>query len=391
MIYLIYTFIALVVGVLSGLIDTIFSYGLAYVGNYRDTHLSIIYLLPLAGLLIIYLYRHHAKPASGGMSLVFDAHNSMGDKIPIRLIPYVTITTWITHLFGGSAGREGVAVQLGATIADNIYRYFKKYIDRDIVIATGIAAGFSGLFGTPMAATVFSMEVMRSGQMKYHAIYPALLSAYIAKYTSEYLGLAHFHFHILDIPELTPYNILLVIIASFAFAFAAYLFAKLLAIGKSFKYNPYIKIAIISIILSIIMIMTKGRYAGLGTNIISEAFNTPDTILFYDFIVKLLLTVITIAIGFQGGEVTPLFAIGASLGIILGNILGISPILLAGIGYATVFGGATNTYLTAVFIGAEVFGYDILPYLFIASTITFLFSGNISIYAKQIIEKERRR
>lgn len=387
--FLKYVSLAVLTGVLVGIIDAVFGRGLLAISDFRMEHyLFLIPFLPLAGLLITWLYYRFSETSLKGMTLVFETGQKKREDIPLVLIPLVMSGTWITHLFGGSAGREGVAVQIGATLSHALGHRFHLPKDSRIMLITGMAAGFGGLFQTPLAAVFFSMEVIVVGKMQYHALLPALIASYTAAFTSHMLGLEKFYVPLQDAVKISDGSIAVrLVLLGIIFGLTGRLFSFLLAqlkkfFGENLK-NPYVRIGVISIPLaSILLLLYNGRYSGLGTNLISAAFSDGN-IYAYDWILKLLLTVLTLAIGFQGGEVTPLFSIGASLGIVLGEILGLSPVHCAALGYAAVFAGATNTLFAPVLIGLEVFGSnDMIPF-FIVCMIAYLVNGNKSIYGAQ--------
>lgn len=414
---------ALIVGVLTGAIDALFGRVLIAIGDFRDANL--IYLLPFLGIIgvfIVWYYNKFGGKASKGMGLIFAVGHGEENDIPLILIPFVMIGTWLTHLFGGSAGREGVAVQIGGALshwigkrieilydsrtighdkADKINFYSKSNISH-IMLITGMAAGFAGLFQTPMAATVFALEVMTVGIIEYEAIIPAIIGSFTASYISHTLGLEKFSVAInleknISLESLSQIDIAELIIIGVAFGLAGRLFASLLKWLKQVLQsacnvknpvikmmgNPYARIFVIGVILSVVLfILYHGRYTGLGTNLINYSV-TGQEIYWYDWILKLLLTVITLSAGYQGGEVTPLFAIGATLGAWLATVFGLPIILIAAIGYAAVFGAATNTYFAPILIGVEVFGTEYIPLFFIVCSISYFFSGDISIYSQR--------
>lgn len=389
-----YICFSIFVGVGVGVIDSIFSIGLNFVSNLREKYfLYLIPFLSIVGVLIIYSYKKFGKNSIRGMGYVFDSAFKENIIIPKRLIPFAIVSTWLTHLFGGSAGREGVAVQIGATISNTLYTFIEKKLNvnlkefKQILVSTGISAGFAGLFGTPFAATIFSLEVLHMGTLNYSALFPTLLSAFVALAVSNLFGIKHFHFKVDNIPTFNISMLPAILIASLSFALTGFLFAFLLHKLKKNKrisdINPLLKIFLGGIFISVtISWIHFGRYSGLGTNLISSAFNN-QPIYSYDWILKILFTVITLVVGFQGGEVTPLFSIGASLGATLGLYLNLPIPFLASIGYCSVFGSATNTFLAPFLIGIEVFGYDMCGYLFISCAIAYLFSGQLSIYEGQ--------
>lgn len=379
---------AIVVGLSVGVLDTIFGKGLLYVSAIREAYpYFTIPFLGVAGLLIVFLYKRFGGDSQKGMGLVFDVGHDNRQAIPKRLIPLVILTTWLTHLFGGSAGREGVAVQIGATLATRFSRFQCFQQNSKELVLIGIAGGFGGLFQTPMAATFFALELLVIGKFSLHVLFPAFTAAFLASQTSHYLGLEKFS-HPMSIGlTLDIQTIGKLLLAGFCFAFVGKMFAISLWYLKakigSFVKNPYLKIALGGIGLSLVLLLLyQGRYSGLGTNLIEASF-TGQTIYNYDWLLKLLLTVMTITFGFQGGEVTPLFAIGASCGVIIAPFIGLPVLLLAALGYITVFAGATNTLLGPLLIMGEVFGFNNLPYAFIALTAASLFQLLPSIYQAQ--------
>ena len=388
-----YVLLAILTGVLVGIIDTVFGRGLLTISDFWTGHyLYLIPFLPFAGLLITWLYHHFSETSLKGMTLVFETGQKKREDIPLLLIPLVMSGTWITHLFGGSAGREGVAVQIGAALSHALGRRFHLPKDSRVMLITGMAAGFGGLFQTPLTAVFFSMEVIVAGKIQYEALLPALIASYTAAYTSHTLGLEKFYVPLKDTLEISDAGMAVrLIVLGIIFGLTGRLFSFLLAKSKKFFgekiKNPYFRIGVISIPLALILfLLYNGRYSGLGTNLISAAFSG-GMIYSYDWILKLLLTILTLAIGYQGGEVTPLFSIGASLGIVLGGILSISPVYCAALGYAAVFAGATNTLLAPVLIGLEVFGAnDMVPFL-IVCIFAYLVNGDKSIYGAQEVRK----
>lgn len=383
--------LAIGTGLLTGVITAGFGRILLWIGTIRTTHLLwFLPFLPLTGILMVWIYQKYGKESSQGMSLIFDAANGKADHIPLRLIPLLISSTWLTHLCGGSAGREGVAVQLGATIAHctgNWIPAFRQIPDAvRILTISGMAAGFSGLFHTPLAAVCFALEVLAVGKLEYRALLPSALSAVAAYLISTTLGLETFQ---VILPETTfsplSFPMLLLGIAA---GLTGGLFTCLLRLSKQqlakWLPNPLIRIGICGVALAFLLyICGNGRYTGLGTNLISLACSG-EPVYCFDFLCKLLLTVFTLSIGFQGGEVTPLFAIGACLGVVLASYLGIPTALAAALCYAAVFGSASNTLLAPICIGTEVFGFSHFPYFAVVCTIARLCNGNHSIYKQTV-------
>lgn len=380
--------ISIVIGVFIGAIDALFGIVLLEITKFRDAHVYyLIPFLPFAGMLIVYTYSKIGKNSMKGMSLIFAVGFEEENIIPKRLIPLVILSTWITHLFGGSAGREGVAVQIGGTVSHTIGRKIGLQDSSKIFLVAGMAAGFAGLFQTPVAAIFFAMEVLVAGSLEYGALFPSMVASFAASYTSHALGLEKFSVNLNSTMELSFPLIVKIILMGILFGVIGGVFAHVLTSCKShfnkLLQNPILRVFILGCLLSIfLLLLHHGRYAGLGTNIIKDCF-TGNKVYWYDWILKAAFTIITLAIGFQGGEVTPLFSIGASFGIILGGLLGMPLELTAALGYAAIFGSATNTILAPIFIGVEVFGYEYLPYFFVVCAIAYVFNGNKSIYSAQ--------
>ncbi len=388
-----YMLLAVVVGVLAGALDAVFGRGLLWITDFRTAHVrTLLPFLPLAGLLITWLYHHFDEESLKGMTLIFETGQRKRESIPLLLIPLVLFGTWITHLFGGSAGREGVAVQMGAALSHEIGRKLHVSSKDRVMLIVGMAAGFGGLFQTPLAAVFFALEVIVAGCVAYEALLPAMVASYMAAFTSHALGLEKFSVPLHETLALsTPGQIGQVILLGAAFGLTGLVFSGLLQKTKAWMAkvlpNPYRRIGLVSVALAAILFLgLGGRYCGLGTNLIQAAF-AGDKVYSFDWILKLLLTVLTLSIGFQGGEVTPLFSIGATLGVLLGSILGLPVELCAALGYAAVFGSATNTLLAPIFIGIEVFGAaNAVPFT-IVCVIAYALNRNRSIYTAQILHR----
>ena len=327
------------------------------------------------------------------MNLIFEVGHGEEEIIPLRLVPFIISGTWLTHLFGGSAGREGVAVQIGATFSHWVGKRLPIKNDSSIFLVTGMAAGFVGLFETPIAAILFAMEVLVAGSLEYQSLFPAFTASFTASAVSKALGLEKFSFAlsskvVFDLSIFWKLIVLGIIFGMVGGAFAWCLKLSKRKIGNRLKY-PMIRIAIIGVCLSVLFLLFyKGRYSGLGTNLIQNSFYGGE-IYSFDWLLKFILTILTLSAGFQGGEVTPLFSIGASLGVLLAGFFNLPIELVAALGYASVFGSATNTFFAPVFIGAEVFGYSYLPYFFVVCAISYIFNMDKSIYSLQKISTKQ--
>ena len=384
-----YVIAALFLGAVIGCIDALFGRVLIAITDFRGRYIQIlIWFLPIAGLFICWMYHHFNEISLKGMTLVLETAQGKRENIPLALVPLVMIGTWITHLFGGSAGREGVAVQIGATLSHWFARRFKFKNNGRVLLIAGMAAGFGGLFQTPLAAVFFAMEAVMAGAMIYEAFLTSLIASFTASAVSNALGLEKF-----EVPLKQSFNpsesktMFYMVILGVVFGLTGRMFSVLLKRAKAFMgekiANPYKRIGFVSIPLSVILfVLWNGRYCGLGTNLISQTF-TGGEIFIFDWIIKLLLTVITLSIGFQGGEVTPLFSIGASLGFCLGNLFGISSVLCGALGYAAVFGSATNTLIAPFLIGVEVFGTKNTLAFLIVCSIAYIVNGDRCIYGAQ--------
>ena len=384
---ILYAVLALVIGVIIGAVDALFGRGLIFITETRDAHpLYFLPFLALAGLLIVYVYQRFGKDSQKGMGLIFEAGNKGREDIPKRLVPLIIFSTWLSHLFGASVGREGVAVQIGATIGHTVGSKLSSKEAQKVLLITGMAAGFAGLFQTPIAATFFAIEILMVGKIEYMALFPALVGSYVASATSHALGLEKFSFAVNTDLTIDPLVLLKLLIVAICFGLVGRIFAQGLAFMKTYMAsklsNPYRRILLMGLILSLGLIFIHlDRYAGLGTNLISMSFNGQH-INAYDWLLKLLFTVLSISAGFQGGEVTPLFAIGASLGATLALLLGLPVGLVAAAGYVSVFSSATNSYFASIFIAAEVFGFGTVQYILPIVTIAYILNGNASIYAQ---------
>lgn len=380
---------ALLIGIVTGAIDAGFGIVLLKITDFREANpYWLIPFLPLAGLLIFFIYDRFGKETKEGMNLLFKKASDDKTEIRLRLIPFVTLSTWITHLFGGSAGREGVAVQIGGTLGSFTSKYIglKNPDTGRILTITGMAAGFAGLFRMPMAAVFFASEVICAGRLEVNALLPALISAYTASIVSGWLGLGKFSLALDVTLEMTPTNIAVLCLAGIVFGIVGGSFAYILKLCKKvfadLLKNPYLRIALGGAVVACVsLVLYSGRYSGLGTNLIADAFD--GKALPIDFLMKFILTVITVAVGFQGGEVTPLFAVGATLGALIASVFGLPVMLIAALGYAAVFGAATNTLIAPMFIGVEVFGYEYIPLFFAVCALAYIFNGNNSIYSLQ--------
>lgn len=371
---------------------------------FRWQHEWLLYLLPLAGILIYLLYKHLGKNAEAGNNLIMDEIHEPGGGVPVRMTPLVLSTTIITHLFGGSAGREGTAVQMGGSMAGLIARFFKlDKEDTRILLMCGIAAGFGAVFGTPVTGAIFALEVLAVGRINHRALMPCFIASLLADFTCSAYGIHHTAYHISFSDNSTSnfsflhFDALLlikVIIAGICFGLAGYLFSELSHTIKNYS-NRFIKtkwlIPAIGgvIIIALTSILNTRDYLGLGvTNpdpngvSIVSCFRAGGASSF-SWLWKIIFTAITLGMGFKGGEVTPLFFIGAALGNTIATITGAPVDLVAGLGFIAVFAGATNTPIACTIMGVELFGGDYMMYYAVACFTAYYFSGHSGIYLSQ--------
>lgn len=382
--------LAIVVGFAAGSASALFLVALDIATTTRENHLWLLALMPLAGALIGWVYSRFGASANRGNNLLLDEFHRPTRGVPLRMFPLVLGATLLTHLVGGSAGREGTAVQMGGSLADQLTHILKlRPRDRRLLIATGVAAGFASVFGTPLAGMVFALEVMSIGIVRFEALLPALVGAFVADWTCQTVwGVHHTVYQIPFVPELTPVNFLYAVLAGAAFGGAARLFSRSLHVlsvaAKSRIASPLWRPAAGGMLFALVVYATGTyEFIGLGIPGILDAFAHIQAP--WAFALKILFTAFTLAVGFKGGEVTPLFFIGATLGSALSALLPLPTALLAGMGFIGVFAGAANTPFACLFMGIELFGSSGAAYLAIACIVAYLVSGHSGIYGSQRI------
>jgi H+/Cl- antiporter ClcA len=383
--------ISLLVSVFIGTGSALFLTGLTWATDTRELNTWLIYLLPIAGLIIGYFYHQYGVSVVGGNNLLIDEVKSPKKKIPLKMAPMVVLGTIITHLFGGSAGREGTAVQMGGAISDQFTSKFGlKEKDRKILIALGVSGGFAAVFGTPLAGFIFAFEILLLGKMKYLAILPCLITAFLSDYFCTIWGVGHTHYSIEIVPSLTGNSIFWSILVGIISGLVAMLFSRSTHFFTSiFKlkisYAP-LRPFIGGIVLAVaVLLIGTTKYIGLGLPTIVSSFQ--EKMLPYDFLLKFIFTAFTLGAGFKGGEVTPLFFIGATLGNALIWFVPLPMGLLAGMGFLAVFSGAANAPIACVLMGVELFGIESVAYISIASITAYFSSGMKGIYTSQVIGK----
>lgn len=382
--------ICLLTGILSGLASALFLFLLEWATSYRENNYWIISLLPVGGLMIGLLYYYYGKEAVKGNNLILEEYDNPKKTIPFIMAPLVLAGTIITHLFGGSAGREGTAVQMGGALSDQFTHLFKlQPEERKTILIIGISAGFASIFGTPLAGALFALEVLYFSKIRINSIVPSFMTAHIAYYTVELLPVKHTHYSIPFVPELTAMNLFWIVPAGILFGLAAMLFSRTTHFwGRLFsKYIPYppLRPFVGGIILAIVIFSSNTtKFIGLGIPAIVDSFqNQSDN---FDFLLKILFTGFTLGAGFKGGEVTPLFFVGATLGSALSGLIPLPVALLAGMGFVAVFSGATHTPVACSIMGMELFGVDCGIYVALACLVAYFCSGSVGIYHSQIVK-----
>jgi H+/Cl- antiporter ClcA len=377
------------VGVACGGASALFLWLLDVATETRGQYEWIVYTLPVAGLAIGFVYERFGKNIQGGSNLIIDAIHEDAPQIPLRMAPMVLIGTVLTHLFGGSAGREGTAVQMGASLADTVAGRLKVQPEtRRQLIAAGVAGGFGSVFGTPIAGAVFGLEFVVVGRIQYGALVPALVASLVGDLTVRMIGVGHTHYPSAPFVELSPLLFGKWVVFAAAMAGVTIAFIELTHFIKKTSERTMRRLPIRMFIGGIAVValwklVGTSEYLGLGIPTIVRAFEDPNLPL-YVFALKLVFTAFTIGTGYLGGEVTPLFFIGAALGSVLAAWMGIPIALGAGVGLAAVFAAASNTPLALSIMAVELLGANVFPHVAIVSVLAFVLSGRRSIYTAQL-------
>ncbi len=375
-------------GIIIGGIGTLFYFCMAYATDTRSDYPWLIFFLPIAGIFIVGAYRIMHNEKDTGTNLVLSAIHS-GESIPLKMAPLIFISTVLTHLFGGSAGREGAALQLGGSIGNSLGRVFHfDEKDQHIMIMCGMSAAFSALFGTPMAAAVFSMEVVSVGIMHYSALVPCVVSSLIAHGIATYFGIVPEHFVIEALPTFSIKSAVMIAILAILCAVVSILFCVALhtfeKLYKHFFLNPYLRVCVGGILIILLTLLVENQdYNGAGMFIIERCFE--GNCVPYAFLLKIVFTALTLGAGYKGGEIVPSFFIGATFGFTFGNLLGFSPDLCTAVAMGAVFCGVTNCPISSLLICFELFGFQAMPYFLISIAFSYMLSGYYGLYRSQKI------
>lgn len=385
--FLKWTFISAISGVTIGLAGTLFGLGIQKATAFWKSHSWTLYLLPLVGLLIVWLYRFAHEEKNRGTDMVLDSISSTEEVTPATA-PLIFISTLLSHLATASVGREGAALQLGGSLGNLIGKAFRlDEKDRKIAIMCGMSAGFSAIFGTPLAAAVFAMEVISIGVMYYAALVPCVFSAFVGVSVAKFLGLAPEHYEIGLVPEFGASSALLtVLIGILCACVGIFLCVSLHRCGHAYRKvfpNPYIRVLAGSAIFIVLTLLFPARlYNGSGAQIIEMVFEG-ERIPVYAFLMKILFTGVALGAGFKGGEIVPTLTVGAAFGYLMSLVTGLPVGLCASVGMACLFVSVTNCPVSTMFMAFELFGFAAMPYYAIAVAVCFTLSGYYGLYHSQ--------
>ena len=384
-----WTLLGLLMGILGGLLGAGFHHALHFVTHVRNEHTWLIFLLPVGGLLTVALYRFLKMQGNRGTNEIIDATLD-GHSVSPMVAPAIFLATAMTHLFGGSAGREGAALQLGGSTASMLARLFRlKEEERRVMVMAGMSAVFAGLFGTPLTATLFCMEFESVGTLFTPALLPCYLAAFVASRVSGLLGV-HAETYLLNsayaitLGNSWKFLVLAVLISCLGIAMCA-IFHKAEHLAAHHLPNPYIRIAVGGIAIVILTLLVGDhRFNGAGMDMALKAVGGEAD--WYSFLMKLLFTAVTLSAGFKGGEIVPTFCVGATFGCVLGGILGLDPGIAAALGLVGLFCCATNSPFASIVLSVEMFGSSNVYLFALVCVICFVLSGNSGLYASQIIQ-----
>lgn len=379
--------LATLVGGLAGSASALFLVALEAATQTLALNRWLVWGLPLAGFVVAWVYLKVGRAVEAGNNLLIDEIHDPQRVVPLRMAPLILVSTVVSHLFGASVGREGTAVQMGGALADQLTHAFRLGpADRRILLMAGIAAGFASVFGTPLAGAVFALEVLAIGRLRYDALLACSLAAIVGDQTTTLWGVQHTHYALSSVPPLSAGGLAATLVAGALFGLAGLLFARGTHGFSRFmkQHVPYAPLRPVLgglVVAAALWFLDAWRYAGLGIPVIVQAFEQALSPL--DFLGKMVFTIASLGSGFKGGEVTPLFFIGATLGNALSPLLGLPFPLLAALGFVAVFAGAANTPLACTLMAMELFGPGVGVYALLACVVSYLCSGSAGIYPSQ--------
>ncbi len=374
------------IGAVGGFVGSLFHIGVNYATSERLNYPWILYLLPLAGLVIVWLYKAAGVWGKGTNAVIESVH--FGKDVPVQLVPVIFLATVFTHLCGGSAGREGAALQIGGGIGHETGKLLHLG-EKDLPLATlcGMAGVFSALFGTPLTATVFALEVISVGVLYYAGLVPCITSAMVGYLVSLAMGVPPTRFTV-TAPALSAWTMVLVLALGIGCAVVSILFCQGLhrteRLAEKYLKNPWLRAVVGGcIVIALTMLVGTGDYNGAGMDVIERAVAGEAS--GWAWVLKLLFTAVTIGFGFKGGEVVPSFFVGATFGCVAGSLLGLPPGFAAAVGLVAVFCGAVNCPIASVILSIELFGSGGLLYFAMACAVSYLLSGYCGLYSSQTI------
>ena len=387
---------AIITGAVIGPVGALFCYLMNFVTTLRKEHVWLLFFLPVGAVVIQYMYhifrKRNVTYSASGTNLVLLAIQS-SEEIPLRMAPLIFVSTILSHLVGASVGREGAALQMGGSIGNFIGRAFRlDDQDKHTIIMCGMSAAFSAVFGTPLAAAIFSMEVVSVGIMHYAALLPCVISSFVARAIARYFGFQNLTFSLMGIPEFGVKNAVIVALFALICGVASMIFCIGLSLTERLAEkkasNAYVREVLFgTAVLVLTLLSGSGLYNGTGTDIIAEALSGGE-IFAAAFMPKAVFTILSIAAGYRGGEIVPSFCIGTSLGVFFGQIIGASTeitVALAAIGMGAFFCGVTNCPITSFLLCLELFGMEGAPYYILAVAVSYTISGYYGLYKSQKI------
>lgn len=383
--------ISILIGGISGLFIGIFLILLEKAVDLNLKYYWLIFILPLSGVFMTYLYTKFGDNSQKGNNLIIEDINGSKEEIKFIMAPLVFLGTILTHLFGGSVGREGSGVQIGGTVGNSLSKVFKSTVDeKKILLISGVAAGFSSVYGTPITGTIFALEIANIGSLSYNSMVPAIIASISGNAVVKFLGVKHSHYKTPPVEAFTLTMVLKVIAMAICFGLASRLFVYMThwfkkILGKYCK-NAYLKVFVGGALMVIATLILGNRlYNNLSLGLLSAAFD--GNVPYFAFIIKLVLTTLCLGAGYQGGEVTPLFVIGATLGASLSYIFGVPFAFAAALGFVGVFSGATNAPIACFMMYVELFGANNIIFAMMVCIITVFVSGRKGIYTSQLWNK----